>query len=223
MVKIGRQEAVRVFTSAPIAKRYDVFTVETSDGVCILLKGLINKHRSSLNGFPSQVRDFSRSSLLLLPFYLFIYFISPLIFIPKQVSNRFLFGFPSDWEQYADPLTHHNPELQDATLSPEFQHPLHTNVTDELNHKSVAKAPHSTKGISISLHHPLYLLLFFILTLLISVGGQQTDTKQETTHLNKAKRKIIFDTQVTCFYLFQLFFSYLFYFLLPVIVISITY
>ena len=96
MVKIGRQEAVRVFTSAPIAKRYDVFTVETSDGVCILLKGLINKHRSSLNGFPSQVRDLSRSSLLLLPFiYLFISSLRSFSFLNRSPITSCLAFLPT--------------------------------------------------------------------------------------------------------------------------------
>ena len=48
------RKAVRVFSSAPIAKRYDVFTVETSDDVCIVLKSLINAQRTAQNGFPSQ-------------------------------------------------------------------------------------------------------------------------------------------------------------------------
>ncbi|XP_062095662.1 kinetochore-associated protein KNL-2 homolog isoform X2 [Humulus lupulus] len=66
-----QQEAVRVFTSAPIAKRYDVFTLETADDVCIILKGLINKHRTTLNGFSSQF------------------------------SKSFMFGFPSNWQQFS--------------------------------------------------------------------------------------------------------------------------
>lgn len=50
-----RQEARRLFSSAPISKIYDVFTLETSDGVCIILKGFINKQQTILNGFPDEV------------------------------------------------------------------------------------------------------------------------------------------------------------------------
>ncbi|KAK9920692.1 hypothetical protein M0R45_029240 [Rubus argutus] len=63
------QEARRLFSSAPISKIYDVFTLETSDGVCIILKGVINKQQTIQNGFPDE--------------------------IPK----RFLFGFPASWER----------------------------------------------------------------------------------------------------------------------------
>ncbi|KAF3449268.1 hypothetical protein FNV43_RR09996 [Rhamnella rubrinervis] len=65
------QRAVRVFSSAPIAKIYDVFTLETVDGVCVVLRGFINKQRTTENGFPSEV------------------------------FRHFTFGFPSYWEQYA--------------------------------------------------------------------------------------------------------------------------
>ncbi|XP_048320508.2 kinetochore-associated protein KNL-2 homolog isoform X2 [Ziziphus jujuba] len=65
------QRAVRVFSSAPIAKRYDTFTVETVDGICVIIKGFINKQRTTDNGFPSEV------------------------------FSHFVFGFPSYWEQYA--------------------------------------------------------------------------------------------------------------------------
>ncbi|KAM6557524.1 hypothetical protein CsatB_004543 [Cannabis sativa] len=86
-----QQEAVRVFTSAPIAKRYDVFTLETTDNVCISLKGVINQHRTTLNGFPSQV------------------------------SRSFLFGFPSNWRQfstYAPPdFQEKTPEKQGCVTS----------------------------------------------------------------------------------------------------------
>ncbi|KAI9153284.1 hypothetical protein LWI28_008831 [Acer negundo] len=61
---------MRVFTSAPIVKRYDIFTLETADGICIILKGFINKSRTKENGF--SYKDFS----------------------------HFLFGFPPYWEAY---------------------------------------------------------------------------------------------------------------------------
>ncbi|XP_059462312.1 kinetochore-associated protein KNL-2 homolog isoform X2 [Corylus avellana] len=65
------QQAVRVFSTAPIVNRYDVFTLETADGICVLLKGFINKLRTNDNGFPSTV------------------------------FSRFVFGFPPDWEECA--------------------------------------------------------------------------------------------------------------------------
>ncbi|CAK9188177.1 unnamed protein product [Ilex paraguariensis] len=65
------QQAMRVFVSAPISRRYDVFTLETIDGICVIVKGLINKVRTEENGFPSEV------------------------------FNHFVFGFPPHWEEYA--------------------------------------------------------------------------------------------------------------------------
>ncbi|XP_052172598.1 kinetochore-associated protein KNL-2 homolog isoform X2 [Diospyros lotus] len=65
------KQAVRVFSSAPIVKRYDVFTLETADGICVLMKGFINKARTEENGFPSEV------------------------------FKHFVFGFPPYWEEYA--------------------------------------------------------------------------------------------------------------------------
>ncbi|TXG58582.1 hypothetical protein EZV62_016411 [Acer yangbiense] len=64
------EKAMRVFTSAPIVKRYDDFTLVTADGFCIILKGFINKSRTKENGFSDEV------------------------------FSHFLFGFPSFWEAY---------------------------------------------------------------------------------------------------------------------------
>ncbi|KAK2657921.1 hypothetical protein Ddye_010973 [Dipteronia dyeriana] len=63
-------QAMRVFTSAPIVKQYDVFTLETADGICIILSGFINKARTKENGFSDEV------------------------------FSHFLFGFPPFWEAY---------------------------------------------------------------------------------------------------------------------------
>ncbi|XP_055812551.1 kinetochore-associated protein KNL-2 homolog isoform X2 [Solanum dulcamara] len=63
-------QALRGFTSAPILKIYDVFNLETIDGVCVVLKGFINKSRSEENDFPSEVIE------------------------------QFLFGFPPQWETF---------------------------------------------------------------------------------------------------------------------------
>ncbi|XP_018841718.1 uncharacterized protein LOC109006787 [Juglans regia] len=68
------QQAVRVFSSAPVLKRYDMFTLETADGICVFIKGFINKLRTSDNGFPSEV------------------------------FSHFVFGFPPNWEEFAAKL-----------------------------------------------------------------------------------------------------------------------
>lgn len=50
-----RKQAVRLFCSAPIVKRYDFSTMETADGICVVIRGLINKPRTQENGFTSMV------------------------------------------------------------------------------------------------------------------------------------------------------------------------
>ncbi|XP_030927810.1 kinetochore-associated protein KNL-2 homolog isoform X1 [Quercus lobata] len=65
------KQAVRLFSSAPIVKRYDFSTMETADGICVVIKGFINKPRTQENGFPSMV------------------------------GSHFVLGFPTDWEEYA--------------------------------------------------------------------------------------------------------------------------
>ncbi|XP_044474225.1 uncharacterized protein LOC123202381 isoform X3 [Mangifera indica] len=67
-------QAMRVFTSAPIVKRFDVFTLETADGICIILKGFINKSRTIQNGFS------------------------------YEVFSHFVFGFPTNWEACTEKL-----------------------------------------------------------------------------------------------------------------------
>ncbi|XP_024031243.1 uncharacterized protein LOC112094497 isoform X2 [Morus notabilis] len=66
-----QNRALRAFSSSAITKRFDVFTLETSDGVSIVIKGFINKQRTTDNGFPSEV------------------------------FNDFIFGFPPNWQKYA--------------------------------------------------------------------------------------------------------------------------
>ncbi|KAJ6402347.1 hypothetical protein OIU84_014438 [Salix udensis] len=63
------KKPVRVFHSAAITKRYDVFTLQTADGVTVLLQGYINRTITVENGFSSQV------------------------------FRHFCFGFPPDWEE----------------------------------------------------------------------------------------------------------------------------
>ncbi|CAJ1968332.1 unnamed protein product [Sphenostylis stenocarpa] len=70
-VSSRKDEAMRVFVSAPIIKRYDAFSLETVDGRYVIISGFINERRTLENGFD------------------------------PQVFNRFLFGFPPDWESYA--------------------------------------------------------------------------------------------------------------------------
>ena len=46
---------MRVFVSAPVTKRYDLFSLETADGIYIIIKGFINEQRTLENGFPPEV------------------------------------------------------------------------------------------------------------------------------------------------------------------------
>ena len=52
-----RQHATRLFSSAPIIKRNDAYTLETADGVTVVVQGMINKERTQDNGFPLEVCD----------------------------------------------------------------------------------------------------------------------------------------------------------------------
>ncbi|XP_056172589.1 kinetochore-associated protein KNL-2 homolog [Syzygium oleosum] len=65
------QQVVQVFKSAPITKRYDFATLETADGVCVVVSGLINKLRTTESGFSSEI------------------------------FKHFVFGFPLNWEECA--------------------------------------------------------------------------------------------------------------------------
>ncbi|KAL4297618.1 hypothetical protein GQ457_12G009520 [Hibiscus cannabinus] len=64
-------KAFRLFTSAPIVKRCDLFTLQTADGICVCIRGFINEQRTIENGFSSEV------------------------------FNHFYIGFPPYWEKYA--------------------------------------------------------------------------------------------------------------------------
>lgn len=86
------KQAVRVF-SAPILRRYDVFTLETVDGVCVLIQGFMNKAQTAANGFP------------------------------PEVFKHFVFGFPSYWEVYAgDCAKGKSPSLDVAKRTQDFEH-----------------------------------------------------------------------------------------------------
>jgi hypothetical protein len=44
-----------VFNSAPIIKRFDEFSLETADGIYVVIRGFINEQRTLDNGFTSKV------------------------------------------------------------------------------------------------------------------------------------------------------------------------
>ncbi|KAK7345677.1 hypothetical protein VNO77_16286 [Canavalia gladiata] len=70
-VSSKKEEAMRVFVSAPVVKRYDVFSLETADRIYVIINGFINEQRTLENGFT------------------------------PEVFNHFLFGFPPNWESCA--------------------------------------------------------------------------------------------------------------------------
>ncbi|RXH86007.1 hypothetical protein DVH24_017060 [Malus domestica] len=49
-------EARREFSSAPISKRFDIFTLETLDGICVAIIGFISEQNTIENGIPSEVQ-----------------------------------------------------------------------------------------------------------------------------------------------------------------------
>ncbi|KAK1588432.1 hypothetical protein Q3G72_023196 [Acer saccharum] len=63
---------VRTFHSTAIVKRYDTTTLETADGIIVIINGFINKSRTCSNG------------------------------VPSEVCSHFLLGFPHYWEEFAD-------------------------------------------------------------------------------------------------------------------------
>ena len=44
-----------MFVSSPIIKRYDEFSLETVDGIYVIISGFINEQRTIENGFNPQV------------------------------------------------------------------------------------------------------------------------------------------------------------------------
>ncbi|XP_019187546.1 PREDICTED: uncharacterized protein LOC109182005 [Ipomoea nil] len=86
-----RHNVRQEFSSAPIEKVYDVFTLETMDGICILLKGFLNKTRTRENGFPSKVFD------------------------------NFILGFPPNWESFAvkDSWEESPPKVSEIAIGPQ--------------------------------------------------------------------------------------------------------
>lgn len=48
-----------MFVSAPVIKRYDMFSLKNVDGIYLLISGFINKQCSVENGFDPQVFSIS--------------------------------------------------------------------------------------------------------------------------------------------------------------------
>ncbi|XP_042023851.1 kinetochore-associated protein KNL-2 homolog isoform X1 [Salvia splendens] len=90
------KQARREFTSAPILKSYDDFTIETADGICVMLKGFINKDRTLEHGFPSDVNSHCFSCLL----RGIIAVSHNTMIVINLVFNHFVFGFPLYWKEY---------------------------------------------------------------------------------------------------------------------------
>ncbi|KAI3735236.1 hypothetical protein L6452_14728 [Arctium lappa] len=70
------ENGIQVFASAVIAKRLDNNTLEAEDGIIITISGCINRSRTLSYGFSAEVCD------------------------------RFLSGFPCNWEEYAAKSSH---------------------------------------------------------------------------------------------------------------------
>ncbi|KAK9169908.1 hypothetical protein Syun_002048 [Stephania yunnanensis] len=64
------ERPMRLFFSAPIIKRHDLYTLETADGITILIQGSVNRSRMQENGFR------------------------------PEICNHFLIGFPYYWEDF---------------------------------------------------------------------------------------------------------------------------
>ncbi|XP_047959496.1 kinetochore-associated protein KNL-2 homolog [Salvia hispanica] len=62
---------IRCFSSAPIVKRHDAVTLETDDGIALMVHGCLNRSRTLENGFSQEICD------------------------------HFLIGFPYYWEEFA--------------------------------------------------------------------------------------------------------------------------
>ncbi|GFP94965.1 hypothetical protein PHJA_001640900 [Phtheirospermum japonicum] len=86
--------AMRVFSSAPILKRHNDFNIETTDGICVVFEGYINKVRTEQNGFPSNVYD------------------------------HFVFGFPPYWKEYEENLMDKESSSEDTLGFTRLKSPL---------------------------------------------------------------------------------------------------
>ncbi|KAL3645542.1 hypothetical protein CASFOL_010722 [Castilleja foliolosa] len=118
--------AMRVFSSAPILKRHNDFNIETTDGICIVFEGFINKARTEENGFPSNV------------------------------DEHFVFGFPPYWEEYVKYLMDKKSSSEDTHLkslsSPrsEIEHgqPHVDNCAEDLESQQKSKKTESSVASS---------------------------------------------------------------------------
>ncbi|KAM4089743.1 hypothetical protein ACJW30_09G006300 [Castanea mollissima] len=125
------KQAVRLFCSAPIVKRYDFSTMETADGICVVIRGLINKPRTQENGFSSMV------------------------------GSHFVLGFPTDWEEYAQKFTEgdstngiHSGTISDSAIEGKEKSCLTSEQTpnnhEQVNHRGGLK---NSPGSGCSMKH----------------------------------------------------------------------
>jgi SANTA (SANT Associated) len=52
---LNRKNSEIPFTSAPIVKRHDTFTLEAADGLIVKVEGMINQTNTQNNGFSLEV------------------------------------------------------------------------------------------------------------------------------------------------------------------------
>lgn len=52
---LDRKESEIPFTSSPIVKRHDTFTLEAADGVTVKVEGMINRTNTQNSGFSHEV------------------------------------------------------------------------------------------------------------------------------------------------------------------------
>ncbi|XP_057769970.1 kinetochore-associated protein KNL-2 homolog [Salvia miltiorrhiza] len=67
----SKGQGIRCFSSAPILKRHDAVTLQTVDGITLMVHGYLNRSRTLENGFS------------------------------REVCDDFLIGFPYYWEDFA--------------------------------------------------------------------------------------------------------------------------
>ncbi|KAI8556581.1 hypothetical protein RHMOL_Rhmol05G0265300 [Rhododendron molle] len=96
-----RKQAVRAFTSAPILNRSDPLTLETVDGIYVLIDSCLNKVRTEENGFPYEVSAAIKDSRWTdeTPYFICSPYWHARI---RSVFSHFVFGFPTNWEEYAE-------------------------------------------------------------------------------------------------------------------------
>ncbi|KAL1538913.1 hypothetical protein AAHA92_27600 [Salvia divinorum] len=84
---------IRCFSSAPIVKRHDAVTLETDDGITLMVHGYLNRSRTLENGFSQEICD------------------------------HFLIGFPYYWEEFTALSNSEEPVYSCASLSDAYKTP----------------------------------------------------------------------------------------------------